>query len=153
MLLCGWWLYIQSQYLELYFLWTQLTSALFTHWLTLQAVPRPNHLTRYIPSSVPIKPSHRKLCKQGNATNLTCCGIITYLFTYSMEQSPSWGAYRFSASWEIPAFYGIRRFITAFTSARYLSLIWQLDQKNTVQVWGSLYEGFVTSYVLTVRSC
>ena len=22
MLLCGWWLYIQSQYLELYFLWT-----------------------------------------------------------------------------------------------------------------------------------
>jgi len=40
-----------------------------------------------------------------------------------MEQSPSWKANRFSASQEIPRiFFGIRRFITAFTSAGHLSL-------------------------------
>jgi len=49
---------------------------------------------------------------------------LTYLLTYSKEQSPSWEANRFSASQEIPAFYGTRMFITAFTSARHLSLSW-----------------------------
>jgi hypothetical protein len=39
-----------------------------------------------------------------------------------MEQSPSWEANRSSASQKIPAFYGTRIFITAFTSARQLSL-------------------------------
>jgi hypothetical protein len=39
-----------------------------------------------------------------------------------MEQSPFWKANRFSASQEIPAFYGTRRFITAVTSASHLSL-------------------------------
>jgi hypothetical protein len=49
----------------------------------------------------------------------------TYLLlTYSMEQSPSWEANRFLASQEIPAFYGTQSFITAFTSARHLSLSW-----------------------------
>ena len=41
-----------------------------------------------------------------------------------MEQSPSWEANRFAASQEIPAFYGTRRFISTFTSARHLSLTW-----------------------------
>ena len=49
---------------------------------------------------------------------------LTYLITYSMEQSPSWEAYRFSASQEIPTFRGTRRFITSFTSARHRSLTW-----------------------------
>jgi hypothetical protein len=35
-----------------------------------------------------------------------------------MEHSSSWEANRFAGSQEIPAFYGTRRFITAFTSAR-----------------------------------
>jgi hypothetical protein len=35
-----------------------------------------------------------------------------------MDQSPSWEANRLSASQEIPAFYGTRRFITALTRAR-----------------------------------
>ena len=48
----------------------------------------------------------------------------TYTITYSMEQSPSWQANRFSASQEISAFYGTRRFITAFTRACHLSLSW-----------------------------
>ena len=39
-----------------------------------------------------------------------------------MEQTPFWAANRPSTSKEIPAFYGNRRFITAFTSARHLSL-------------------------------
>ena len=39
-----------------------------------------------------------------------------------MEQSPSWEANRFSASQEIPPFYGTRRFITAFTNTRQMPL-------------------------------
>jgi hypothetical protein len=50
--------------------------------------------------------------------------ILTYLLTYSMQQSPSWEANWFAASQEIPAFYGTRRFTTALTSARHLSLSW-----------------------------
>ena len=48
--------------------------------------------------------------------------LLTYLLTYSMVQSPSWEANWFAASQEIPAFHGIRRFITALTSVRHLSL-------------------------------
>jgi hypothetical protein len=46
------------------------------------------------------------------------------ILTYFMEKSPSWEANWFEASLEIPSFYGTRRFITAFTSARYMSLSW-----------------------------
>ena len=48
--------------------------------------------------------------------------------TYSMQHVPSWEAKRFSASQEIPAFRGTRRFITAFTSARHLI---QIDPVHT----------------------
>jgi len=44
--------------------------------------------------------------------------------TYSMEQGPSWEANRLTASQEIPRILWTRRFITAFTSARHLSLSW-----------------------------
>jgi hypothetical protein len=50
--------------------------------------------------------------------------IISHLVTHSMEQSPSWEANRSSARQEIPTFYGTQRFITAFTTARHLSLSW-----------------------------
>ena len=50
---------------------------------------------------------------------------ITYLLTYHKEQSTSWETNRFSASQKkFPALYGTRRFITAVTSARHLSLSW-----------------------------
>ena len=49
--------------------------------------------------------------------------FLPYLLTYSMEQSP-WKANRFSASQEIPLYYGTWRFITAITSVRHLSLSW-----------------------------
>ena len=49
-------------------------------------------------------------------------GEITYLLTRSMQHSPSWEVNKFSASQEIPRIFGTRRFITAFTSARHLSL-------------------------------
>ena len=55
---------------------------------------------------------------------------FSILLTYSMEQSPSWEANWSSVSQEIPAFYGTRRFITAFTSARHLSQ--SLSQISTV---------------------
>jgi len=41
-----------------------------------------------------------------------------------MEQSPSWEANRFKLVKKFPAFYGTRKFITAFTNARHLSLTW-----------------------------
>ena len=41
-----------------------------------------------------------------------------------MEQRLSWEANRFQLVKKFPAFYGTRRFITAFTSARHLSLSW-----------------------------
>ena len=41
-----------------------------------------------------------------------------------MEQSPSWEANGFQVIEKFPAFYGTWRFITAFTSARHLSLSW-----------------------------
>jgi hypothetical protein len=41
-----------------------------------------------------------------------------------MEQSPPWEANRFAASQKIPQIYGTRKFITAFTSVRHLSLSW-----------------------------
>jgi hypothetical protein len=50
--------------------------------------------------------------------------MIIYSLTYSMEQSPSWESYSFAARQEFPPFYGTRRFITAFTSARHLFLSW-----------------------------
>jgi hypothetical protein len=45
--------------------------------------------------------------------NVKCTARSDILLTYSMEHSPSREANRFSASQEIPAFYGTRRFITA----------------------------------------
>jgi hypothetical protein len=41
-----------------------------------------------------------------------------------MEQSPSWEAKTSWATLEIPRIYETRRFITAFTRARHLSLSW-----------------------------
>jgi len=41
-----------------------------------------------------------------------------------MKQSPSWEANRLAVVKKFPAFYGTRKFITSFTSARQLSLSW-----------------------------
>ena len=58
-----------------------------------------------------------------NKISNTIC-LYTYLRTCSMDQSPSWETNRFQLVNKFPAFYGTRRFITAFTSARHLSLSW-----------------------------
>ena len=52
--------------------------------------------------------------------------LITYLLTHSMVQSTSWEANWFAASQEIPTHFthGTRRFSTALTSVRHLSLSW-----------------------------
>jgi hypothetical protein len=55
---------------------------------------------------------------------LSLSNLLTYLLTYSIEQSLSWEANRFSASQEIPRTLGTQRFITEFTSAGRLSLFW-----------------------------
>jgi hypothetical protein len=56
---------------------------------------------------------------------------IRMILTYSMVQSPSWEANWFAASQEIPHFYGTRRFITALTSVRHLSLSWANPIQST----------------------
>ena len=51
--------------------------------------------------------------------------LILNSLTHSTVQSPSWAADWFAASQEIPPpFHGTRRFITALTSVRQLSLSW-----------------------------
>jgi len=49
---------------------------------------------------------------------------ILCLLTYSIVHSPSWVANVSQPVKKFPAFYGTRKFITAFTSARHLSLSW-----------------------------
>ena len=49
--------------------------------------------------------------------------LLTYLLTYSMVQSPSWET-RLQLVKKFPAFHGTRRFITALTTVRHLSLSW-----------------------------
>ena len=56
--------------------------------------------------------------------------LRTCLLTYTMGHGPSWESNRFSVK-KFPAFYGIQRFITSFTSARHLSL--SLSQLNPVR--------------------
>ena len=64
-------------------------------------------------------------CVAGDKTNHICSfSLLTCLLTYSIKQSPSWEANRSQLAKKFPAFYGTRRFITAFTSARHLSLSW-----------------------------
>jgi len=68
--------------------------------------------------------------------------LLTHILTISMEQSPSWEAYRFSASQGLLAFYGARRFITAFTSAHQLSLSWARSIQPILQhptSWRSVF--------------
>ena len=64
--------------------------------------------------------------------------LLIYLLTSSEEQSPSSEANRCSPSQKIPPFYGTRKFITTFSSSRYLSL---LSHINPVQA-----PLFLTSY-------
>jgi len=56
--------------------------------------------------------------------------LLVCLLTYSMQQSPSWAANRFSASKEIPCVLGTRRFFTAFTRARLLFLSWASSNQS-----------------------
>ena len=50
--------------------------------------------------------------------------LLTYLLTYSMVQSPSEKLTGLQLVKKYPAFHGTRRFITALTSIRHLSLSW-----------------------------
>ena len=63
-----------------------------------------------------------------------------------MEQSPPWEAFWFSASQRFHAFYGTRRFITAFTSAHHLFLSWARSSQalpanpaswSSILIWSS----------------
>ena len=53
------------------------------------------------------------------------------LLTYSKVQSPSWELTGLQLVKKFPAFYGTRRFITALTSVRHLSLSWASPIKST----------------------
>ena len=76
---------------------------------------------------------------------------IAYLLTGSMQQSPRWKTNQFSASQEMPPFYGNHSFNTTFTSACHLTLSWA-HTSGLIQVRDtSLF--FITCYVFTVRGC
>ena len=75
---------------------------------------------------------------------------IAYLLTGSVQQSP-WKTNQFSASQEIPPFYGNHSFITTFTSACHLTLSWA-HTIGLIQVWGTRLF-FITCYIFTVRGC
>ena len=60
--------------------------------------------------------------------------LLTYLLTHSMEQSLSWEVNWFAASQEIPHIFGTRRFITALTSVRHLSLSWVVYVSHFVRI-------------------
>ena len=71
----------------------------------------------------PDRPAHSLVMTQSTLPQHPIkINLLTYLLTYSVEQSPSLEANQFSASQEIPSFYGTRRFITAFISVHHLSL-------------------------------
>ena len=64
-----------------------------------------------------------------------------------MEQSPSWEASRPSASQTVPRIYGTRRFITAFTRARHLSLSWARSIQLMLRLYlrfGGICDWFLT---------
>jgi hypothetical protein len=54
----------------------------------------------------------------------SCKLLLTYLLTYSMEQSPSEKLIGSQIVKKFPAYYGTRKSVTTFTSARHLSLSW-----------------------------
>jgi hypothetical protein len=61
--------------------------------------------------------------------------LLTYILTYLLHGAQSfWEADRFAASQEIPRIYGTRRFITAFTSARQLSLSWATSIQSIIHI-------------------
>jgi len=67
--------------------------------------------------------------------------LLTHLFTYLLHWAePSEKLTGFQLVNKFPAFYGTRRFITAFTSAHHLSLSWA----SYVQVRGFLCERSIT---------
>ena len=82
--------------------------------------------------STPVFSSYRtenihslELTDEGNLTYLFTylfTYLLNYLLTYSMEQVLIEKLTGFQPVKKFPTFYGNRRFITAFTSARYLSL-------------------------------
>jgi hypothetical protein len=57
---------------------------------------------------------------------------LVYWFLNCKKQIPSWVANRFSASHEIPRILWTLKFITAFTSARHLSLSWTRAIQSTL---------------------
>jgi len=82
-------------------------------------------------AAVHLWPRSRPYIKYSQTSLLESIILLTYLLTYllahslthSTEQSPSWEAKPISVSKKFPAFYGTRRFITAFTSARSIQSI------------------------------
>jgi hypothetical protein len=62
------------------------------------------------------------ICSEWKSHVLRPYVILTYLLTYSMEQSP-WEAVLHLVK-KFPAFYGTRSFLTALTRDRHLSLSW-----------------------------
>jgi len=64
--------------------------------------------------------THKRACTHAH----THTYLLTYLHTYSVEQSPSWEANQFQLVKKFPPFYGNQWSNTTFTRASHLSLFW-----------------------------
>ena len=69
-----------------------------------------------------VRPAYTRHIKQAAGSDYRTKTLLPTV-TYSVDQSPSWEANRFSVK-KSPTFCGTRRFITALTSAHHLSLSW-----------------------------
>ena len=69
--------------------------------------------------SLDLHPIRKPPPTDGSTARAMWWAILTYL----LHGAACWEANRFLVN-KFPSFYGIRRFITAFTSARHLSLSW-----------------------------
>ena len=87
-------------------------------------------------------------------TNFSFIGhLLTYLLT-SWSRVPLEKLTGSQLVKKFPTFYGTSTFITAFTSARHLSLSWAFGHtKVSVKVRGFLCKHFVAWYVFTATSC
>ena len=85
--------------------------------------------------------------------------LLTYLLTYLLTPYSTALLEKVTGSQlvkKVPIFYGTRRFITAFTSARHLSLSWASSIQSILPhstTWRSIYKPKILCYWYGIKFC